>query len=273
MLQCEQIKCDEQKEEIGMEKIIKRIVAFTLVLALVIINIPATNVDAASKPAKVKVLTLTRASKTSISVEWAPVRNVKGYVVYMKKGKSGSFKKIKTTKSSKCTATKLTMGENYYFKVRAYKIVKKKTVYGSYSLTAKLNLAESVYLADVLSPYAGGAYTIYNSNSASSFEMGGIEYTNGFTMNTDSRDVHDLYFNLKGEYKTMTFEWGCVDGREDEDTSTIMIYEDDTLVDTLTRNKNDLTKSYKLDVSDVYKLRIVRSEGWNAGFANVKLFY
>ena len=127
-----------------------------------------------------------------------------------------------------------------------------------------------VYLSEIATPYAGGYYSMYKG--ADSFKMAGTDYYFGFTMNIDW-NVHDLYFNLNGQFNSMTFDWGAVDGYEDADTSTVQVYEDDVLVDTLTRNKNDLPQSYSLNLKDVYKLRFVRSTDIAVGFGNVKLYY
>ena len=254
-----------------MKNIFKRMVSLVIAIAMLIILVPATNVYAAAKPAKVTGTNVTRTGAKMIKVAWEKNVGVTGYQVYMKMGTNGSFKKQKTTSAISCTLKNLKLGESYYLKVRAYKKVKGKTVYGKFSSIDKIKMTEWVYLSDVMNPYAGGAYTMYRG--VNSFNMGGNQCRNGFSMNTDINDVHDIYFNLNGQYKKMTFEWGCVDGREDNPTSSILIYEDDTLVATLNRNKNDLPKNYELDVKDVYKLRIERTAGLNVGFANVKLYY
>lgn len=254
-----------------MKNVFKRMVSLVIAIAMLIILVPETNVYAVAKPAKVTGTNVTRTGAKMIKVAWEKNLGVTGYQVYMKMGTNGSFKKQKTTSATSCTLKNLKLGESYYLKVRAYKKVKGKTVYGKFSSIAKIKMTEWVYLSDVMTPYAGGAYTMYRG--VESFNMGGNQCRNGFSMDTDMNDVHDIYFNLNGQYKKMTFEWGCVDGREDNPTSSILIYEDDTLVDTLNRNQNDLPKTYELDVNDVYKLRIERTEGLSVGFANVKLYY
>ena len=244
---------------------------FLILMFLFVSLIPAIKAEAAERPSKVESLTITRESKNSVKLTWVGVVGAKGYQISLKEGKNGKFKSVKSTSKTEYTLKKLKLGETYYIKVRAFVKNSKSTVYGDYSDITKYKMTEWVYLSDVLTPYAGGAYTIYDE--VHTFKMSGNDYSNGFTMDVDYSDVHDLYFNLNGKYSSLTFEWGCVDGREDNDTSTVQIYEDDTLVHTLKRSKNDLTQKFTLDVSDVYKLRFVRSDGLSVGFGNVKLYY
>jgi len=54
----------------------------------------------------------------------------------MATSKSGKYKKIKTVKNKKTvsyTKKKLKKNKKYYFKVRSYKVIDGKKVYGSYS--------------------------------------------------------------------------------------------------------------------------------------------
>lgn len=251
----------------------KKIFAAVCLAAAMVISIfnPCDANAYVIKPDKVSAFSTTRSSKNSLTLNWGSVYNANGYQVAMKAGQNGTFKTLKATNALSKEIGNLNVGETYYFKARAYTKKGKKKYYGKYSNTIKNKLNEWVYLSDVMKPYAGGSYSMYTLGKY--FTMAGQSYTNGFVMETDYNDVHDLYLNLNGEYSSMSFDWGCVDGREDKDTSTIQIYEDDNLIDTLSRNKNDLVKSYILDVRDTYKLRFIRSEGFNAGFGNVKLYY
>ncbi|MGN0469053.1 MAG: leucine-rich repeat protein [Acutalibacteraceae bacterium] len=74
------------------------------------------------------------AGKGKATLKWSK-ETCTGYEIYMKTG-SGSYKKIATlTGSSKVsyTKSKLSAGKTYSFKVRAFKTVDGKNVYGSYS--------------------------------------------------------------------------------------------------------------------------------------------
>ena len=88
-----------------------------------------------TKPAKVKLSSVTASSSTSIKIKWKKVSGADGYVIYQKAG-SGSYKKIKTITSGKTTSytnKKLSANKKYTYKIKAYKIVGSKKIYGSYS--------------------------------------------------------------------------------------------------------------------------------------------
>ena len=56
-----------------------------------------------------------------------------GYKVYMATSKNGTYKLVKTTTAKSFTKYYLTSGKTYYFKVRAYRTVDGKNIYGDYS--------------------------------------------------------------------------------------------------------------------------------------------
>ena len=73
----------------------------------------------------------------SVKLSWKKVKKAKGYQIYRASKKNGKYKRVKTTKARSWTNKKLTTGKTYYYKVRAYKKVGKKTVYGSFSKRVK----------------------------------------------------------------------------------------------------------------------------------------
>ncbi len=86
------------------------------------------------KPVKVTSLKQkTSYSTSSIAMTWKKVTNASGYEVYQATNKDGEYKKIATTSSTSYTNKKLSAGKNYYFKVRAYKVVDGSKIYGDYS--------------------------------------------------------------------------------------------------------------------------------------------
>lgn len=107
-------------------------------------SIGVTNTPAAStvtttkkksnKPAQVKKLKLKKGGKKTAKLAWKKVKGAKGYQI--KYSTSKKFKKsktkTKTSKKNKITLKKLNK-KRYYVKVRAYKKVKGKKVYGKYS--------------------------------------------------------------------------------------------------------------------------------------------
>jgi len=88
-----------------------------------------------AKPAKAKIKKVI-AKNNAAQVKWAKQKDVTGYKIYRATSKDGSYKLVKTIKSAKTvkwTNKKLKDSKKYYYKVRAYKTVKGKAVYGPYS--------------------------------------------------------------------------------------------------------------------------------------------
>ncbi|MGN0654617.1 MAG: leucine-rich repeat protein [Oscillospiraceae bacterium] len=93
-----------------------------------------TQLTTATKPGTPTLKVKAGAKKASLS--WNKQTGASGYVVYMATSKNGTYKKIATVKGStkvSCTKTGLTKGKTYYFKVKAYKTVDGKNIYGAYS--------------------------------------------------------------------------------------------------------------------------------------------
>lgn len=80
-------------------------------------------------------ITVKSSSKRKAQISWKKVSNVTGYEIYRSSSKNGQYKKIAAipSKNLKYTDAKLTSGKKYYYKVRAYKKVSGKYIYGSYS--------------------------------------------------------------------------------------------------------------------------------------------
>lgn len=76
------------------------------------------------------------AGASSITVKWKRVKSAKGYQIYRAASKNGAYKKIKTIRKGttlQYVNKKLKIGKKYYYKVRAYKKVGKKTRLGKFS--------------------------------------------------------------------------------------------------------------------------------------------
>lgn len=78
-------------------------------------------------------LSLSGSSKAKVT--WKSVSGASGYQVYRSNAKKGEYKRVRTTtgKSSTTYYNKLIDNGTYYYKVRAYRVVKGKKVYGAYS--------------------------------------------------------------------------------------------------------------------------------------------
>jgi YHS domain-containing protein len=94
-------------------------------------------------PKQVTVTGLKKASSKSANLSWKKIDDAKGYSVYMKKGKNGTYKKVADIKSKSITtytAKKLSVGQTYYFCVRAYKTIFGEKSYGELSKEKKITL-------------------------------------------------------------------------------------------------------------------------------------
>lgn len=94
-------------------------------------------------PDQVKLSSVKKATANSVILSWKKLGGVKGYAIYMKKGKNGKYKKIKDTKSKEITTfykTKLKRKNTYYFQVRAYKNIYGERSYGELSAEKKIKL-------------------------------------------------------------------------------------------------------------------------------------
>jgi len=78
---------------------------------------------------------LKKLSSSSIRISWKKVYYSDGYAIYRSRSKYTSYKKIKTLRSyyRAFRNSGLKKGRTYYYKVRAYKTVRGKRIYGSYS--------------------------------------------------------------------------------------------------------------------------------------------
>lgn len=70
--------------------------------------------------------------KKKAALKWSKVKGATGYTVYYKTGKQKSWKKLKSTKTTRYTKTKLKSGKTYTFTVKAYKTYKGKTYTSSF---------------------------------------------------------------------------------------------------------------------------------------------
>ncbi len=87
-------------------------------------------------PEKVKLTDGCTYEATKAVLKWEKSSGADGYEIYRSNTKNGTYKKIKTISNKNTltfTNTKLTKSKDYYYKVRAYRKVDGKTVYGSFS--------------------------------------------------------------------------------------------------------------------------------------------
>lgn len=250
------------------KKIRKKIIS--LVLAIVCCFVCMLGVEpvhaSATKPGQVTGVSLKRTSGTAVELSWNEVSEAKGYAVYMKTDK-GKYKLIKSTKATKLNKSGLVIGNSYYFKVRAYKNVKGKKVYGPYSDVVKKKMTGYEYMMDVLEPYSGEGSTVrYTGTGSISL------FDTDFYHSIASRYYNDsvsgiLYYNLKGKYSRIEFSycsfWEDAEGKA-------MFFADDELIETLTTSPNVLPKTASIDVKDTYIFKIYLE---HCALLDVKLYY
>ncbi len=105
------------------------------------VNKAATTVTA--KLSRVTKLKVKNKKKRKAVITWKKVKNASGYQIYRATKKSGKFKKVKTVKGNgivKYTNKKLKKNKKYFYKVRAYRTVKGKTIYGAFSAKKSVSI-------------------------------------------------------------------------------------------------------------------------------------
>ncbi len=94
----------------------------------------SNTVSVVTKPPKPSVKL--SAGTKQVKITWKKISSVSGYIIYRSTKKSGKYKKVKTIKKASATSwtnKNLSSKKKYYYKVRAYKVVKGKKIYSSYS--------------------------------------------------------------------------------------------------------------------------------------------
>lgn len=96
----------------------------------------------ASLTNKITLSSVKKKSKTSAKITWKKTSSITGYQIYRSTSKNGTYKKIKTVsnKTASMTNTGLKKGKKYWYKVRAYKKIGKKTYYSSFSSKKSVKL-------------------------------------------------------------------------------------------------------------------------------------
>jgi len=112
---------------------VKFLLLTILFMAMVILP---NQVFAASKVGKVNKVQVKAQATSSVTIKWDKVSGASGYQVYMATSKNRKYKKVSTINKAKTTSykkTNLSSAKISYFKVRAYKTIKGKKSYGTFS--------------------------------------------------------------------------------------------------------------------------------------------
>lgn len=113
-----------------------RVVAYNNKNGMVTSKYNTVKVKPSLKSPSVKL----KSGKKKAIVKYNKVSGASGYKIYRSTKKSKGYKLIKTTKSRSYTNKKLKSKKTYYYKIRAYKKLGKKTVYSSYSSIKKVKV-------------------------------------------------------------------------------------------------------------------------------------
>lgn len=116
---------------------LKKLIVFVLAFVVLFTTVSSIDVEAASKkPKKVVIKSVKSPSTGKVTVKWKKVSGTKGYQVVVGTNKKCTSNKKSATvkkKSSYKTFKGLKKGKKYYVRVRAYKVVRGKKVYGAWS--------------------------------------------------------------------------------------------------------------------------------------------
>lgn len=91
-------------------------------------------------PAKVNIKKAASASYNKHTLTWGEIPGVTGYEIWCKKPGSSKYTKADTVAGNVTSRSigKRTTGKNYYYKIRAYKVINGKIYYGEYSSVKKV---------------------------------------------------------------------------------------------------------------------------------------
>ncbi len=151
----------------------KRIVAAVIVMALLACAmLPAFAASKLAKPEIVEV----DAGKSSIKIDWEPVKHADSYYVYRATSKNGTYHYLDEAESSWYRDYSITKGQRYYYKVRAVSFD------DEYS-----NSAQSKWRSGKVkkpAPAYSTSQTVYITNTGSKYHRYGCRYLHSSCIKT-----------------------------------------------------------------------------------------
>lgn len=127
-----------------------------------------------------------------------------------------------------------------------------KTVYVG-EIPGKVN-----YLVDVCPPYESKNYQEYHASKAEFFKMGGKDYSNGFTLSGYNGSSNYAIANLDGQYSTLTFDLGHVDGTNIYGSAIKLdFYLDGSFSQSIELNPEMSVKSVSVPLKNALQVKIV----------------
>lgn len=133
---------------------------------------------------------------------------------------------------------------------------------------------EDVMLLDTNILYDGKNYVIYKDSNKESFNVGGITYSLGFEIKNNGSIPGYVLLNLRGEYASISFNVGRIDGTEDKDAA-IDVFLDEELYETLEISATAPSTPIEIDLNYAQSMKMdLHVEGltWTSyGFTDIYL--
>jgi len=99
-------------------------------------------------PEKPYNLSVIKSNEASINLDWEEMGYVDGFEIYYSISDNNNYKKLSDTAKRSYSHTNLVVGQTYYYKVRAYKVINGKTYYSDYTnaVSCKLTVPQPTNL-------------------------------------------------------------------------------------------------------------------------------
>ncbi len=138
-------------------KTIKKVLFLALAMSLLAGAVSAPTAEAASyKPKKTSITSVSSTTAKKLTVKYKKVSKASGYQIQTAKNKTFTKSKktttVKSGKTVKKTVSGLTAGTKYYVRVRAYRTVKGKKYYASWSKVKSVTVKSSTVKKTSQSP-------------------------------------------------------------------------------------------------------------------------
>lgn len=111
-------------------------------------------------PGKVKKLTASQNTKSSVALKWSSLPGIKNYKIYMYSPSKKQWKLKQTVSSNTYTIKGLSSGTTYKFKVRGFKTTETKTLHGAYSPTCTIATCPDTVKLNSVTPVSETAVTL-----------------------------------------------------------------------------------------------------------------
>lgn len=160
-----------------------------------------------SDAASVKILDIATPAITSViqskngtvTIEWSAVKGAGGYALYRSTEINGTYSKVKSVTTTSAENYNLTVGQTYYYKVRAYVTNTDETsVYGDYSPCASITV-------NVL-PAVSGVTAEQISGSEAKISWTSVSGANGYEIwySANNQNNYVLVSDITGKNATVT---------------------------------------------------------------------